>query len=143
MRLVHFPTGALLFREGDETRLGYMLLLLDGEVSVDSAPTARQETVPISVLGPGSVIGEMAVLDGSPRSATCTAISPVQAAGLSSKGLELLMEQHSLVAAKLLLGLGTRIAERLRALGDQLQIYAELADKLQTEVDRLRSGHPS
>jgi CRP-like cAMP-binding protein len=140
MRLVHFAPGTTLFREGDETRLGYMLLVLQGEVSVDTTAKGSPHSVPISVLGPGSVLGEMAFLDGSPRSATCKAISAVQAAGLSSRALEVLIERHPKVAAKLLICLGARIADRLRGLNDQLQMYAQMTGDLQAEVARLRGG---
>ncbi|MFO1288563.1 MAG: hypothetical protein U1F49_19835 [Rubrivivax sp.] len=45
----------------------------------------------------------------------CTALSPVQAAGLSRRGLEDLMAEQPVVAAKLVVVLATRIADRLRA----------------------------
>lgn len=136
MRLVHFGPGTTLFREGDDTRLDHLLLLLEGEVSVDTG--AAHGAVAISVVGPGSVIGEMALLDGAPRSASCTTVSAVQAAGLSRHGLERLIDAQPRAAAKLLLGLGVRIAERLRALGEQLEIHADLAEQQQREIERLR-----
>ena len=140
MRLVHFGPGVTLFREGDGMRLDHMLLLLEGEVSIDMAATGRADSVAISVVGPGSVIGEMALLDGAPRSASCTTVSAVQAAGLSRKGLEALIDQQPRIAAKLLVGLGARTAERLRALGDQLQMYAALVEDQQRTIERLRGA---
>ena len=139
MRLVHFAAGVTLFREGDGTGLDRMLLLLEGEVSIDTGSAGLAGgPVAISVVGAGSIIGEMALLDGAPRSASCTTISPVQAAGLSRKGLELLIDQQPRAAAKLLVGLSTRIGERLRALGEQLQMYAKLVEDQQREIERLR-----
>lgn len=137
MQLVLFAQGATLLHEGDNTHLDHMLLVLDGEVAVDTAAAGQPDAVAISVLGPGCIIGEMAVLDGAPRSASCVASTPVQAAALSRTGLEQLIEKYPQVAAKLLVGLATRIADRLRALGEQLQIYAELVANLQAEVTRL------
>jgi CRP/FNR family transcriptional regulator, cyclic AMP receptor protein len=143
MRLVDFVPGTTLFRAGDSAKVDYMLLVLEGEVSVEASTADPSGAIPISVLGPGSVLGEMGLLDGSPRSTTCTTISPVQAAGFSRRGLELLVEQHPAVGARLVVGLSRRIAERLRALGEQLQIYAQLAASLQAEVARLRGPlHP-
>jgi len=138
MRLVTFPKGATLFREG-ELGSSYLLLLLEGEISVDAGSAGP--AVALSVLGPGSVIGEMALLDGAPRSANCVAISPVHAAGLSRGGLETLVDEHPRVAAKLMIGLSQRIAERLRALGQQLQIYAGLAATPPQETGRQRERH--
>ena len=137
LRQVAYAKGATLLREGDAGG-AYMLLLLDGEVEVDAGGGA--ESVPIGVLGPGNVLGEMSLLDGAPRSANCTAVSPVLAAGLSRKGLEAMLAAHPHVAAKLALGLAQRIGDRLRALGQQLQIYAQLNASLQAEVDRLRGA---
>ena len=138
MKLVHYAAGVTLFREGDDTRLDHLLLLLAGEVSVDTGAGGGHGAVAISVIGPGSVIGEMALLDGAPRSASCTTVSPVQAAGLSRKGLERLIDEQPRAAAKLILGLSVRTAERLRALGEQLQMYAGLVEQQQREIERLR-----
>jgi CRP-like cAMP-binding protein len=137
MRLVIFHQGSILIHEGDDTRTGYLLLLLDGEVSVETS-SGGQPPVPISVLGAGSVIGEMALLDGSPRSTTCTALAPVRAAGLSRQGLDLLIDAQPKVAVKLLAGLGSHIAERLRAMNEQLQMISRLNGDLQAEIDQLR-----
>jgi CRP-like cAMP-binding protein len=82
----------------------------------------------------------MSLLDGSPRSASCTAMSPVRAAGLSRRGLELLLEEQPRVAAKFIAGLSQRIAERLRGLSAQLQLYADLNAQLRTELDALKAG---
>ena len=120
MGVVQFPPGATLIREGDEQRTGHLLLLLEGEVQVDTGE------VPISVLGVGNIIGEMSLIDGAPRSAQCTALGPVLAAGLSRRGLEQLIEEQPRAAAKLVTGLAQRLADRLRALGQQVQMLRQI-----------------
>ena len=137
MRLVSCKAGTLLFREGERTRSDHMLLLLEGEVAVDTGQGAASQATSISVLGPGSVIGEMAMLDGAPRSASCTSVSAVQAAGLSRLGLERLLEQQPRVAAKLLAMLAHVTSDRLRALNEQLGLYAQLNAQLHAD---LRAG---
>jgi CRP-like cAMP-binding protein len=139
MRLVNFAKGMALIRQGDDQRADYLLLLLEGDVLVDTTADGATDAVAIAVVGPGSIIGEMALLDGGQRSASCIAMSPVQAAGLSRQGLERLIELHPQVAAKLMVELASRIADRLRALGEQLQMYARLTSDLQAEVTRLRA----
>jgi CRP-like cAMP-binding protein len=138
MRLVPYPNGATLFRAGERSSSNFMLFLLEGEVSVQAGGGAT-DAVEIAVLGPGSIIGEMALLDSSPRSATCTAVSPVKAAGLGRRGLEYLIEEHPKVAAKFLIGLSQRIGDRLRAMDDQIQIYAQLNASLQQQLDQART----
>lgn len=141
MGLVSFPPGTTLLREGAESASGHMLLLLDGEVSVDSEAAGRPESpLALSVIGPGEIIGEMALLDGSPRAVSCTAVSAVQAAGLSRKGLEDLMADQPVVAAKLVVVLATRIADRLRAVSQQVQLYAQLAAERSDELRRIRNA---
>jgi CRP/FNR family transcriptional regulator, cyclic AMP receptor protein len=124
MRLVDFPPGSTVLREGEAARSEYMLLLLEGQVQVDTQGAGQASSVTISVLGPGAIVGEMSLLDGAPRSATCTAMGPVRAAALTRKALETLIDQHPKAAAKLMMGVAQRLAERLRALSQQVQIYA-------------------
>ena len=142
MQLLDYPKGATLLREHDRTATGYMLLVLSGEVSVETAEpgdSGRDDAVAISVLGAGSLLGEMALLDGEPRSTECTALSPVQCAGLSRQGLDQLLALHPQVAAKLLAEVASIIANRLRALSDQLRLYGRLTASMQGEIDRLRA----
>lgn len=141
MRLVTYAKGATLLLEGDRKEANEMLLLLDGEVSVDAGtagPGGLAGGVTIASLGPGSVLGEVALLDGRARSAQCTALSAVRAGGLSRRALEQMLDNHPRIAAKLVIALSQRIAERLRAMGQQLQVYAQLTESLQAEVDKLR-----
>lgn len=127
MRLVSFAAGATLLREGQRSKPGHLLLLLSGEVSVDTAGKSGGESVAISVIGGGTIIGEMSLLDGAPHSATCIAASGVTCAALSRPGLDELLNQHPRAAAKLLLVVVHVVSERLRAMNDQLLIYAGLA----------------
>lgn len=140
MQLVSHPKGATLLREGDGRDTSEMLLLLDGEVSVDAGVAAHAGGVAIASLGPGSLLGEVALLDGRPRSAQCTALSPVRAAVLSRHALQTLLDTQPRVAAKLMIALSQRITERLRGMGQQLQVYGQLTASLQAEVDRLRAA---
>ena len=139
MGLVSFGAGATVFREGDASHTSYMLLVLSGDVSVETADPRGGGQVAISVLGPGNLIGEMGLLDGSPRSATCTAATAVQAGGLSRKALERLIEDNPRVGAKLMVGLSKRLADRLRAMSEQLVIYAQLTGSMQSEINALRA----
>ena len=141
LRWVSYAPQSILYREGDNTRSTYMLLLLEGDVSVDTATSGRADRVAISVLGPGALIGEMALLDGAPRSTSCTAITPVEAAGMSKGGLAALADEHPAVAFKLMTFMACSTANRLRALGEQLHMYDQVIADLQREVELLR-GKP-
>lgn len=140
LRLAVFPKGATLMHEGDRANTNYMLLVLSGEVSVDVADDGHPEAVAVSVLGPGNLVGEMGLIDGAPRSATCKAITDVQAAGLSRVGLQRLIEEHPRVGARLVVLISMRIAERLRGMGDQIAMYSRLAAQQAAEIERLKAG---
>ena len=143
MQLLDFAKGSLLLRESDSAATGSMLLVLSGEVSVEiTEPGKPGDAVSISAQGAGALLGEMSLVDGEPRSTNCTALSPVQAAGLSRRGLELLIEQQPKVAAKLLAEVASIIANRLRALSDQLRLYASLTESMQREIERLKKANP-
>ena len=69
----------------------------------------------------------------------CSVPTRIDAAGLSREALELLRE-HPSVGARLMTAVAKRLADRLRAAGDQLRIYAQLAGDMQQEIDRLRQA---
>jgi CRP-like cAMP-binding protein len=67
MSLEAVPAGTILGREGDPGDKFW--LLIDGRVSVT---TIRRH---LADAGPGSILGELAVLRGAPRTATITAVT--------------------------------------------------------------------
>jgi CRP-like cAMP-binding protein len=83
----------------------------------------------------------MALLDGAARSASCTAVTTVQAAGMSHAGLELMAREHPQVAFKMLVYVARNTIDRLRALSEQLQMYDQLNTSLRQEVDHLRQSN--
>jgi CRP-like cAMP-binding protein len=138
LRWVSYSAGSYLYREGDDTKTGYMLLLLDGDVSVDTSASGRADRVAISVLGPGSLIGEMALVDGAPRSASCVAVTDVQAAGMSHAGLDRMAREYPEVAFKFMIYMARNTVDRLRALSEQLHMYDQVIATLHQEIDQLR-----
>src|SRR3954453_5445951 len=72
-----FRRGETLYHQGD---LGHGLAVgLEGRVKGVLPGEAGEEAV-LTVLGPGDVHGEMALLDGEPRFATVVALEPVVSA---------------------------------------------------------------
>jgi EAL domain-containing protein (putative c-di-GMP-specific phosphodiesterase class I) len=68
---IELPAGAVLFREGDPPTTGF--LLESGEIEV--AIRIRGQSIVLSRLRAGDILGEMGVFDGAPRSATATALT--------------------------------------------------------------------
>src|SRR3954468_21299255 len=72
--------GTTFIREGDAERTDFMMLVLAGEVTVETVVVSRTAPITVTVLGPGSLIGEMGLVDGAPRSASCTALTDLRCA---------------------------------------------------------------
>jgi CRP-like cAMP-binding protein len=100
---ISLPTNATLMREGRVGRECF--ILLDGEavVTIDGKP--------IAVLGAGDVVGEMAVLEHEPRTATVTAWSPIRALVFTTQEFDSLLDHVPPVAMHVMRAL----AQRLRA----------------------------
>ncbi|MES2188697.1 MAG: cyclic nucleotide-binding domain-containing protein [Pseudomonadota bacterium] len=130
-------TGTTFITEGDKTDTGYMVLLLEGEVVVESIVVSRHTPVTVNVLGPGSLIGEMGLVDGQPRLASCTASTDVRCAILSREALEKMGADDPKTAAKLMFAVSLRVAERLRDTAEKLKMYSQLVQAMQQEIDHL------
>ena len=89
------------------------------------------------MLGPGSLIGEMGLVDGHARLASCTATSAVRCANLSRAALEKLSADDPATAAKLMLAVSSRIADRLRDTTEKLKLYSQLVLAMQQEIDHM------
>jgi CRP-like cAMP-binding protein len=76
----------------------------------------------------------MGVLDGAPRSATCTATTDIYAAVLSRTALMRLLKDEPRVGARLLLAISKRMADRLRETTRKLKTFAQMNKALQQEL---------
>jgi len=131
----YIAADTTFIREGDLGDDGFMALLLDGEVVVESVVVSRTEPLTIKVLGPGSLIGEVGLVDKEPRSASCTASTDITCAILTREGIEALIDAQPRVGAKLLLAISMRLAQRLRDNARKLRLYAKLAQAMSQEMD--------
>jgi len=91
----------------------------------------------VNVLGPGHLMGEMSLMDGAARSATCTASTDVRCAVLNRLALETMIAEEPATAAKLLSAVALRLSRRLREADSKLQLYSQLVFSMQQEIDRL------
>lgn len=110
-RVVRFRRGETIMRQND---LGAsMFVLVDGKVTVSVHEPGGDRVV--ATLGPGEVVGEMAVITGERRSATVKAKGKVTALEISKAALE------PLLAAE------PKLADRFAVVVEQR--YAELASR--------------
>jgi CRP/FNR family transcriptional regulator, cyclic AMP receptor protein len=97
------PKGKVLTRQGEPGWECFVIAEGEAKASV----RGRRSTV----LGPGSFFGEMALLDGGPRSATVTAETDMHLLVLTSRGFSTLIEEVPVVAQRIMRGLAERLRE--------------------------------
>lgn len=134
MRPKVIRAGTVFIHEGEVQRNDYMMLVLEGDIAVENELPGHQESMVVNIIGPGHLIGEMGLLDGSPRSATCSANTDVAVAVLSRTALMRLLKDEPRVGARLLLAISTRMAQRLRETTRKLRTFAQMNKALQEEL---------
>ena len=140
--------GTLFIKEGEVTHTDFMMLIIEGEVTVENEGNASAGAggAVMSVIGPGSMIGEMGLLDGEPRSATCKATTDLTVAILPRESLLRLITTEPAVAARLMLAISKRLSDRLREANRKIKILDGLNRALWQELDTahkpLASGRP-
>jgi len=97
----------ILMRKGDTG--DSLFLIHDGWVKIVTEDSKGDELI-INKCGPGEMIGEMALLDGIPRSATVIAISDAEVLELKKDVFEEILEQRSDVSLAII----RSYSERLR-----------------------------
>ena len=98
-------------------------LIERGSVSV---LTQHQPGSPrLATFGPGHFVGEMAFLDGRPRSATAVADTPVRALQLDAQAFAHLRSTHPEAALELALNIARELSTRVRAANLQLHAGQE------------------
>ena len=128
--------GAVMVQEGTSAN-NYMLLILRGEGVVESEALKKSESLVLGVVGAGHIIGEMGLLDGEPRSATCTAFTDVEVALLDRAALMQLIAQEPATGCKLLAALLQRTSSRLRVTNKKLRTLAQVNRALEMELSAL------
>lgn len=108
-KVVSLPGGAVLFGEGDPGTAMYVLL--EGSAAV----TMRGN--PLEILKPGSIVGELSMLDGSPRSATVLTRSPCRFVAIEPEEFDLLIRETPGFARLVM----RAMADRLRRTNERVQ----------------------
>lgn len=105
-----YAEGEVVFEQGEEG-LG-MYVVVEGKVQI--LTRNRNQTKPIADLVGGSFFGELALLDGAPRSATAIAQTPSRLIGFFRTEFLELLETNGRAGTKISLQLARMTAERLR-----------------------------
>ena len=113
-----FAPGTLIFGQGGAPDAVYFLARGRVDVMLDLAGTERK--LKVQSLSPGSVFGEMALIDPQPRSASIIAQQTSRCYCLSAEAHRRLQTEQSDIAFALLGNIAMIFAERLRATNNML-----------------------
>lgn len=128
-----YQSGEVLVRQGDE-QCNYMLWILQGDATIEAVTANPLDPLTMTVLQPGSTLGEMGLMDGRRRSVTCTASSAVRAAILTRQALRTLSSRHPEIAVKLMSLVCMGISVRLRDVTDKFKRYVMMTDAMREEL---------
>jgi sulfate permease, SulP family len=116
---VKIKKGEVVIREGSHDRCMYMLS--SGSVSVKMELPNSNRTKRLFTFDAGAVFGEMALLDGSPRSVNVLADEDSEAFRLSYSSFEKLSCENAQLTAKLMKNIALVLSRRLRVRSDELR----------------------
>jgi len=122
MQIYRANTGEMIIREGEVD--DYLILVIEGRVEISKADS-QGELHPMTAVGPGATLGEMSMIDGEPRFATCVALEPTTFAVLSRDSMVKIIIEEPALGSKILIKLVTLLSQRLRATSSNLLHYLE------------------
>jgi len=109
-----YLAGEVLFREGEPGDV--MFVIQSGVVRITK--TVGREQRPLATLGRGEFIGEMAILNSKPRTATATVMEDARCLIIGAKTLETMVSTNSEIALRLV----KKLARRLDAADELIQL---------------------
>ena len=104
------PKGEVIYKEGQTGDCAY--LIESGQVEL--FVTSKDECTPLSLLGPGEIFGEMAMLDGSRREASAKANTEVVLSVVSKEALSERIDEADPIVRLLITMMAKRTRETLK-----------------------------
>ena len=121
-KLSNFSEGDTIFKEGDQGT--FMCFVQKGRVSVVKS-NWNGDVVVMGSEGPGQNFGEMAVLDGEPRSATCVAETQCEILSLAKTEMEKMLKESPQVGIEILRIIAINLSLRMRMAAGRLVDHLE------------------
>lgn len=135
-RIERRKARSVIFRQDSP---GYGLMaVLSGRVKISSrAPNGRE--IVLNIINPGEVFGEVALLDGKPRTADATALTACELLIIDRRDFIPFLQAHPDVAVRLL----SVLCERLRRTSQQVQdlLFLDVRGRLAKTLLRLAETH--
>jgi acyl-CoA reductase-like NAD-dependent aldehyde dehydrogenase len=117
-RPVEFQAGTCIFKAGSPGDCCYFID--EGRVRIELNRNELDSEDVLGYLEAGSILGEIAILDGQPRSASAYAHSDIQARRVAKEDLDRLADDNPRALAALYLTLGHNAGIKLRSANERL-----------------------
>jgi CRP/FNR family transcriptional regulator, cyclic AMP receptor protein len=131
LRVLRVVAGAQLLREGEHARS--LFIVRDGELQILKQGKGGTE-YKLAVLKTGDCVGEMALIDVQPRSATARAIGPATVYALDLSEIAKLYVGDVEAYALLVLNISREISRRLRVADDVLANLGVTAEAMWSDA---------
>ncbi len=116
-RLERYRKGSVLFRKGDAPQS--LLAVIEGVVKV-SAPSADGREIVFNLIRPGEILGEIALLDGQPRTADASAMTDCELLVIDRRDFLPFVQERPSVALRII----ELLCSRLRQTSEQVEDVA-------------------
>src|SRR5713226_3808128 len=136
MRTRSYKRGEMLFRKDDPG--AHLYVVLDGAVKIALPGEFGQEAL-VSIMRTGDFFGELALFDGSPRSASATALEDARAALLAREDFLSFLDAHP-AAVRVVLD---ALAKTIRRLSDRVEdlIFLDVPSRVAKYLLDLAQGN--
>ena len=114
--------GIELVHEGDAG--DFMMVIIEGRIEVFKQDRWNAPRL-IAVLEAGETVGEMSMIDGEPRFASCIAAEQCKVAVLTRESLARIILEQPVLGAKILMELVLMLSKRLRLTSAKLVSYMD------------------
>jgi len=110
--------GEILWTQGSPC--DYIAIIVSGRVEVKKETEFKDRHVVVGVIGSGSIVGALCILDGKPRAVTAEALEDISFLTLTRENFEKLISTNPDAGVKLLKGILFSVSIRLRRCFDRL-----------------------
>lgn len=110
-RAFQMNSGAVIFSEGDSG--DFLCVVVDGAAEVTKVDQQGIARV-VANVGAGKTLGEMALIDDEPRSATARVTKPAELLVLTKKSFERMSREHPRLALQFTFTIARLLSRRLR-----------------------------
>jgi len=122
MQVYRAEPGIEIIREGEPG--DFMMLVIEGRIEVFKQDRWNAPRL-IALIEPGKTLGEMSMIDGEPRFATCVAAERCMIAVLTRESLARIILDQPILGAKILMELVLMLSQRLRQTSTKLVSYMD------------------